>query len=72
VPPSRQLSDNGQEEARARPSNVEREFTHRIFEQGHDHPSMADSRMRWVEIIEAIVLATVAVTTAWSGYQASK
>lgn len=51
-------------------SNIE--FTHKIVEHGHDHPSMADRRMRWVEIIEAVVLATVAVTTAWSGYQASK
>jgi hypothetical protein len=51
-------------------SNVE--FTHKIFEQSHDHLSMVDRRMRWVEIIEAVVLATVAVMTAWSGYQASK
>lgn len=51
-------------------SNVE--FAHKIQEHGHHHPSAADSRSKWVEIVEAMVLAIVAVTTAWSGYQAAK
>jgi hypothetical protein len=51
-------------------SNVE--FSHRIQEQGnHRHPT-TDRREQWVEIVEAVVLAIVAVATAWSGYQAAK
>lgn len=49
-------------------SNVE--FAHMIQEHGHHRP--ADRRAQWVEIVEAVVLAIVAVATAWSGYQASK
>lgn len=53
-------------------SNVE--FAHRIHEhehEGHDeHPP--DRRHEWVAIAEAIVLAAVAIATAWSGYQAAK
>ncbi|MGB6675072.1 MAG: hypothetical protein WBE44_00135 [Terriglobales bacterium] len=44
-------------------SNVE--FAHKIHEQGHHHPSGSDIRERWVEILEAVVLAMVAVATAW-------
>jgi hypothetical protein len=51
-------------------SNVE--FAHKIHEEGHHHSHPTDHRARWVEIVEAVVLATVAVATAWSGYQASK
>ena len=51
-------------------SNVE--FARKIHEQGHHHPSGTDIRERWVEILEAVVLAMVAVATAWSGYQAAK
>lgn len=51
-------------------SNVE--FANRIHEQKHHGPSPADRRAQWIEIIEAMVLASVAVATAWSGYQASK
>lgn len=51
-------------------SNVE--FAHKIHEGGHHHSSPADRRVRRVEIIEAVVLAIVAVATAWSGYQASR
>ena len=36
---------------------------------GHGH---GDRHARLVEILEAIVLAVVAVATAWSGYQAAK
>jgi hypothetical protein len=50
-------------------SNVE--FAHKIHEHGH-HPPPSDRRHQWVEIAEAVVLAIVAVATAWSGYQASK
>ena len=51
-------------------SNVE--FASKIHEQGHQHASPTDHRARWVEIVEALVLAIVAVATAWSGYQAAK
>ncbi len=51
-------------------SNVE--FALKIHEDGHHQPSPANRREQWVEIIEAVVLATVAVATAWSGYQAAK
>jgi len=50
-------------------SNVE--FAHRIHEHGHTggaHPH----REEWLEILEAVVLAAVAVLTAWSGYQAAR
>src|SRR5262245_30310419 len=48
-------------------SNVE--FAHRIHEQGHHGKH---TRSEWLEILEAIVLAAVAVLTAWSGYQAAR
>jgi hypothetical protein len=51
-------------------SNVE--FAHKVSERGHHHSPVLSSRMRWVEIFEALVLAIVAVTTAWSGYQAAR
>jgi hypothetical protein len=50
-------------------SNVE--FAHKIHENSHRHLS-AEGRARGIEIAEAVVLAIVAVATAWSGYQASK
>ncbi len=49
-------------------SNIE--FAHKVHEQGHHHPSPSSRREKWIEIIEAIVLAVVAIGTAWSGYQA--
>jgi hypothetical protein len=49
-------------------SNIE--FAHRIHEQGHH--AGGSHRQEWIEIIEAVVLAAVAVLTAWSGYQAAK
>ena len=49
-------------------SNVE--FAHRIHEQGHH--GGPHGRAEWLEILEATVLAAVAVLTAWSGYQAAK
>lgn len=51
-------------------SNVE--FAHKINEQGHHHGAAGDRSARWIELAEAIVLAVVAVATAWSGYQATK
>jgi hypothetical protein len=51
-------------------SNVE--FAHRIHEHGHQPRSANDRRQRWIEIAEAVVLAAVAVATAWSSYQAAK
>jgi len=53
-------------------SNVE--FAQQIHEHGHhSSPSATNHRAaQWVEIMEAIVLAAVAVATAWSGYQAAK
>jgi hypothetical protein len=50
-------------------SNVE--IAHKIHEASH-HRSSGDHRQQWVEIVEAVVLAVVAVATAWSGYQAAK
>ncbi len=50
-------------------SNVE--FAHRIHEQGH-HGGGPHGRAEWLEVLEAVVLAAVAVLTAWSGYQAAK
>jgi hypothetical protein len=51
-------------------SNIE--FAHKIHEHGHHHPEPRSKRERWVEILEAVVLAVVAVLTAWSGYQAAR
>jgi hypothetical protein len=51
-------------------SNVE--FAHQIQENGHRRKPSSDRREQWVEIVEAVVLAIVAVATAWSGYQAAK
>jgi hypothetical protein len=50
-------------------SNVE--FAHRIHEHGHSGGGH-EHRSEWLEILEAIVLAAVAVLTAWSGYQAAR
>jgi hypothetical protein len=50
-------------------SNVE--FAQKIHENAHHHVA-TDRRAQWAEIVEAAVLAIVAVATAWSGYQASK
>jgi hypothetical protein len=51
-------------------SNVE--FAQKIHEHSHHQPSPGDRRAQWVEMAEALVLAVVAVATAWSGYQAAK
>jgi hypothetical protein len=51
-------------------SNIE--FAHKIHEQGHHGGGESPHRQEWIEILEAVVLAAVAVLTAWSGYQAAK
>jgi hypothetical protein len=61
---------NGRHTMAEATSNVE--FAHKIQEHGQHHAPPADRRAQWVEIVEAVVLAIVAVATAWSGYQASK
>jgi len=50
-------------------SNVE--FAHRIHESSHYGGAGPHGR-QWLELVEAVVLAAVAVMTAWSGYQAAK
>jgi len=51
-------------------SNIE--FAHKIHEHGHHPPSPSHHQKPWVEVVEAVVLAIVAIATAWSGYQAAK
>jgi hypothetical protein len=51
-------------------SNVE--LAHTIQAHNGRHASPSDRRRRWVEIVEAVLLAAVAVATAWSGYQAAR
>ena len=51
-------------------SNVE--FAHKIQEENERRHTATERRAKWVEIAEAVVLAIVAVATAWSGYQAAK
>jgi hypothetical protein len=51
-------------------SNVEMALS--IHEHGHRHGSASSRWVTWVEITEAVALATVAIATAWSGYQAAK
>ncbi len=51
-------------------SNIE--MAHRIHEHGHQDGGGNDGREQTLEILEAIVLAAVAVLTSWSGYQAAR
>lgn len=51
-------------------SNVE--FVHKIAEQGHLQKPTSDDRAVWAQVVEAALLAIVAVATSWSGYQAAK
>jgi hypothetical protein len=46
-------------------SNVE--FAHKVHEHGHRQPPSIGRRAQLIEIVEAVVLAIVAVATAWSG-----
>jgi hypothetical protein len=50
-------------------SNVE--LAHKISEHGHHHLA-TDRRAQYVEILEALVLAVVAIATAWSGYEVAR
>ena len=47
-------------------SNVE------IAQQMHEHGHAAGRKRLWIEIGEAVLLALVAVATAWSGYQSAQ
>jgi hypothetical protein len=51
-------------------SNVE--FASKIHEEAQHEEPPSSRRSMWVAIIEAVLLAMVAVATAWSGYQAAK
>ncbi len=51
-------------------SNIE--VAHKLHGHGLHHAQPTSRRDRWVEILEAVVLAIVAVLTAWGGYQASR
>jgi len=51
-------------------SNVE--FAQKIHEHSHQHSTPTGHHAQRVEMVEALVLAIVAVATAWSGYQAAK
>jgi hypothetical protein len=51
-------------------SNIE--FVGKINEQALHHGKPSDKRLEWIEVVEAIVLAVVAVATAWSGFQATR
>lgn len=50
------------------------EVAHKLHEQaveGEEHAE-SDRHQRMVEILEAVLLAVVAIATAWSGYQSAK
>ena len=51
-------------------SNVE--IAHRLNEAGKSTARHSSRFEEVVEIIEAVVLALVAIATAWSGYQAAR
>lgn len=49
------------------------EIAHHLNEgEGHAHSGSKSRTHRLLEFVEAIILALVAVTTAWSGYQAAR
>jgi hypothetical protein len=47
------------------------EVAHKLNEEGKHAAHHSSRSLEILEIVEAIVLALVAVTTAWSGYQAA-
>jgi hypothetical protein len=74
-PPTRFLHDEARvgAEVALPETNSNIEYAHRIHEQAHEHhPSPSDRRHELVAIAEALLLAIVAIATAWSGYQAAK
>jgi hypothetical protein len=55
------------------PEGMNIEAAHKLTEQPEDSPTR--ERRRWseiAEILEVVVLAAVAIATAWSGYQAAR
>ena len=52
-------------------SNSNIEFAHRLSEYSEYHVPLQSFAAEAVEIAEALVLAIVAIATAWSGYQAA-
>jgi hypothetical protein len=48
------------------------EIAHHLNEAEPGHPHAGSHAHRIVEVIEAVILALVAITTAWSGYQAAR
>jgi hypothetical protein len=52
------------------PEGFNVEVAHKLSEQEEHTPNRA--RSEFIEILEVIVLAVVAVATAWSGYQAAR
>lgn len=66
------LAHPGEGEQRMPEATSNVEFAHKIHEQSHHKPGRVSGREEWVEIVEAVVLALVAVMTAWSGFQAAK
>src|SRR5437773_4971746 len=54
------------------PEGANIEIAQHLDEHGHAGPSRTLGRDRTLEIVEGVVLALVAIATAWSGYQAAK
>ena len=50
--------------------NIETAFT--LSEAGGEEEETGRGRREWAEIVEVVILAVVAVATAWSGYQAAR
>src|SRR5207247_5908300 len=54
----------------ARPEGSNVEVAHHL--SAHEHRHVAEPWQEKVEIVEVIILAVVAIATAWSGYQAAR
>jgi hypothetical protein len=52
------------------PSDVR--IVDRLHEQGRNQALHPAARVQWLELVETILLASVALATAWSGYQAAR
>jgi hypothetical protein len=53
-------------------TEIARTLHERAIEEGHAREHAEHRHEKMVEIIEAVLLAVVAIATAWSGYQAAK
>ena len=54
-------------------ANANTEIARHLHEHGHAHGlKQKDRHERTIEILEAVLLAFVAILTAWSGYQAAR